>query len=273
MTQKPITVIVPIYKNVSVTHECIQALLKAEVSCDFNVLLINDASPEPGMDELLLEFSQLDNVQVLTQHQNQGFTASVNLGMKSCSGDVVLLNSDTRVSDGWLDLLIKHLHKNSVASVTPLSNNATICSYPKFLKDNPMPDANEQLRINKVASKVNAGVSVEIPTAVGFCMAISRSAINQCGYFDEQNFRRGYGEENDFSRRVVKSGLKNVFALDVYVAHQGGVSFLDEASALQKAHGKRLLELHPEYDDVVQEHIKLDPAKIYREQLQNALQL
>jgi GT2 family glycosyltransferase len=51
--------------------------------------------------------------------------------------DVVILNADTEVYGNWLDRLVAHADEfPRVATVTPLSNNATICSYPETLNDN-----------------------------------------------------------------------------------------------------------------------------------------
>jgi GT2 family glycosyltransferase len=45
--------------------------------------------------------------------------------------DVVLLNSDTVVANDWLDRLLACADLESrIGTVTPFSNNATICSFP-----------------------------------------------------------------------------------------------------------------------------------------------
>ncbi len=47
------------------------------------------------------------------------------------SRDVVLLNSDTEVPTGWLSRLTAQAYAHPrIATVSPFSNNATICSYP-----------------------------------------------------------------------------------------------------------------------------------------------
>ncbi|MGU7808089.1 glycosyltransferase family 2 protein, partial [Escherichia coli] len=71
---------------------------------------------------------------------------------------------------------------------------------------------------------------VEIPTGVGFCMYIRRDCLNQVGYFDEETFGRGYGEENDWCQRAAKAGWPNFHQLNVFVYHKGGVSFAGEQS-------------------------------------------
>jgi hypothetical protein len=64
--------------------------------------------------------------------RNLGFVRSVNRGMAlHPDRDVVLLNSDTEVANDWLDRLQRSaLSQPDIGTVTPFSNNATICSYP-----------------------------------------------------------------------------------------------------------------------------------------------
>ena len=136
-------------------------------------------------------------------------------------GDVVLLNSDTEVTAGWLQGLQRCLDSDpAIATATPWTNNGEIASLPGFCEVNPVPPD-----LEPVAAAVRASgppAYPELPTAVGFCMAISRRAIGRIGLFDENLFGRGYGEENDFSMRAAAAGLRNVLCDDVYVAHRGG---------------------------------------------------
>ena len=44
----------------------------------------------------------------------------------------VILNADTEVNAGWVDRLAAHAAREAhVGTITPFSNNATICSYPR----------------------------------------------------------------------------------------------------------------------------------------------
>jgi GT2 family glycosyltransferase len=186
--------------------------------------------------------------------------------------DAVLLNSDTQVTHHWLDRLraVALLHEKT-ASVTPFSNNATICSFPSFCVDNPFPTTETLERINHLAGQMFAHRAVPIPTAVGFCMYIKRKAWTVVGEFDHTTFGLGYGEENDWCMRASKTGWIHQHALDVYVAHQGGASFSDRRLALQASAQEKLLALHPDYDETVQAYVKSDPARPYREALDQAL--
>ena len=63
---------------------------------------------------------------------NLGFVKRVNLGLRRCSDkEVVLLNSDAIVFGDWPDRLVSHAKRDpTIATITPMSNNSTICNYP-----------------------------------------------------------------------------------------------------------------------------------------------
>ena len=68
---------------------------------------------------------------------NLGFTGTANRGMALSRRDVVLLNSDTIVTPGWLEALLRCAASDAgIGTITPWSNNAEILSYPRFCENN-----------------------------------------------------------------------------------------------------------------------------------------
>jgi hypothetical protein len=110
----------------------------------------------------------------------------------------------------------------------------------------------------------------ELPTAVGFCMAVSRRCIDAIGLFDEAAFGRGYGEENDFCRRAAEAGWRNVLCEDAFVVHRGGASFGPLGLRPDEGSMQRLLALHPDYLDVVGAWIAADPLAERRRDIRAA---
>ncbi len=151
-----------------------------------------------------------------------------------------------------------------VASVTPFSNNATICSYPRFCKDNSLPAGYDTAQLDALCAQTNPGVVVDVPTGVGFCMYIRRDCLAQVGLFNTENFGKGYGEENDFCQRAAEAGWRNLHLLDTFVLHTGGVSFGDSKSPREKAAMETLRRLHPRYEREVMTFVREDPAQSYR---------
>lgn len=256
-----VDVIVPVFRGPETTRRCIESVLAFPQETPFELVLVDDCSPEPELVAYLDELAAHGRATLLRNEANLGFVASVNRGMAlHADRDVVLLNSDTQVAHDWLDRLRRCARvQPDIGTVTPFSNNATICSYPVFCAENAFPDGMSLEALDAVFRTVNAGRWLEIPTAVGFCMYIRRACLDQVGLFDAARFGRGYGEENDFSRRAAGHGWKNVLCADTFVYHAGGVSFGAERKALQEEASRVLLALHPEYDGLIQRFISVDP--------------
>ncbi len=255
-----VTIIVPVYRGLDDTRACIEAILASSYRLQAELVVINDASPEPELTQWLED--NRDRFTLLRNERNLGFVGTVNRGMRLYPDqDVVLVNSDAEVANDWLDRLQKAAYTApDVGSVTPFSNNATICSFPRFCQDNALPEGMDVARLDTLFAEANAGQSVDIPTAVGFCMYIRRDCLLDTGLFDQDRFGRGYGEENEFCMRSNVRGWRHLLAGDVFVYHKGGVSFAETQSENQKHGRAALLDLFPDYDWVIQQHIAADPA-------------
>ncbi len=260
-------VIVPIYNAAAATTACLAALSRNLPSAT-KVILIDDASSDPGIAPLLKRYEQLPGWELLSNSQNQGFVKTANTGLRLATNHAVLLNSDTIVTSGWLERMTASID-STVATVTPWSNNAEIVSLPEFCQNNPLPADPDA--VAKIIAATGTATYPELPTAVGFCMLITATALSRLGHFDEQTFGLGYGEENDYSRRAVASGLRNILCDDAYVGHLGNQSFGPRGLAPDDSSMQRLLQRHPDYLKVVQQYILADPLSERRSILLKAL--
>ncbi|RJG42739.1 glycosyltransferase [Motilimonas pumila] len=265
---KPIIdVIIPVYRGLEETSECIVSALE---TIDFNIanlIVINDCSPEPRLTEYLRDLAAKNKIQLLENEENLGFVATVNRGMKlNPANDVLLLNSDVEVANDWLERIQDvAYHADNIGSVTPFSNNATICSFPNFCEDNELFENLSVAEIDNLFSQnLSEADYVDVPTGVGFCMFIRRDCLDEVGLFDEETFGKGYGEENDWCQRAIKGNWRNVHALHVFAYHKGGVSFAEEQDPRKEKALELLNGLHPNYQPDVMSFITKDPAKYAR---------
>ena len=192
-----IDIIIPVYRGAAETRACIESVLASKNIHPVEIVIVDDASPEPAIVEYLTSLADAGRITLLHNESNRGFVASVNSGM-SLHGDrdVILLNSDTEVADGWVDRLAAFASaRKDAASISPFSNNATLCSYPRIGRANALPSNMNLGAVDRLFSTVNAGKAVEVPTTVGFCMYLRRNVLNEIGLFDVEAFQRGYGEE------------------------------------------------------------------------------
>lgn len=262
-----VDVIVPVYKGFDEVRRCLESLLECAQEQPFEIIVIDDASPQAGVFEYLTGLSgRYAQIKLLRNEINLGFVATANRGMAlHPDRDVVLLNSDTQVANHWLDRLVRCAYSDEkIATATPFSNNATICSFPKTCQDNALPGGFTVAEIDRIFAELNGGIKIEIPTGIGFCMYIKRACLDEVGLFDTKAFGKGYGEENDFCMRLLRQGWKHVLCADTFVYHAGGVSFGADTNPRIQTALEKINRLYPDYLDLVHEHIAADPARPYR---------
>ncbi|MBL8495350.1 MAG: glycosyltransferase [Rhodocyclaceae bacterium] len=267
-----IDVIVPVYLGHEQTRRCLDSVLANRDAGVIEVVVVDDASPEPALAAYLDTLSRNGSIALLKNETNRGFVESVNRGMSvHPDRDVVLLNSDTEVAAGWLERLAACAYREpDIGTVTPFSNNATICSYPFDGWTGGVPGTLGLPGLDRLIATTNAGRHIEIPTAVGFCMYIRRACLEAVGVFDVARFGRGYGEENDFCLRARAAGWRSVLAADTFVFHQGSVSFGGERNELQRIGLKRLLDAHPGFLDALGDFSHRDPVAPLRRAIDDA---
>jgi len=269
---KVIDIIVPVYRGLAETRRCVESVLGSANRQSYELIVINDCSPEPEITQWLRDRASEGAFTLLENEHNLGFVATVNRGMQLHGDrDVLLLNSDTEVANNWLDRIVAAAASDDrIGTLTPFSNNATICSYPGFCQSNDLPQGATVASLDAVFSEANRGLTADIPTAVGFCMYIARACLDEVGYFDAETFGRGYGEENDFCLRASKCGWRNLLVADVFVFHEGSVSFSTECTALQQEAMVRLVQKHPDYPRLIRDWIQADPLQMLRRNIDMA---
>lgn len=267
-----VDVVMPAYLGRAETLNAILHVLEADVRTGFDLIVIDDATPDPDLAADLEFLEARGLITLLVQPENRGFVEAINRGMaRSPDRDVVWLNSDTEVYDGWLDRLRDAAYSvPRVATVTPMSNNATICSYPRIDKNNAGDLEISWREIDRIAGRLNTGQTVVAPTAVGFCTYVRRDALDRIGDLDAGLFGRGYGEENDFSRRAIATGWTNLIAADVVVRHFGAVSFGTERARRIEGALAILDRRYPDYHAAVHRFLAEDPLSEARHALDAA---
>jgi GT2 family glycosyltransferase/glycosyltransferase involved in cell wall biosynthesis len=252
------TIIIPVYNAYEDTEKCIKSVIQ-HTDHKHPILIVNDASTDLRIKKLLEEFSlEQSNISVIENFDNLGFVKTCNLAFSESDGstDVVLLNSDTVVTPNWLDKLINAAYSaKNIATVTPLTNNGTICSVPVWLETNDIPEGHTIISFASLIENISLREYPQIPTAVGFCMYIKRDVLNKVGYFDAVNFGRGYGEENDFCCRATNLGYIHIIDDSTFVYHSGSKSFGEQKLKLIEENLNTLAKLHPKYFPSVEKFI------------------
>ena len=101
-----IDIIIPVYNALDDLKLCIESLKKYVDFSKDRVIIVNDCSPDENVMPYLRTIESEDFV-VLENEHNMGFSASVNAGMSYSSSDVLLLNSDTIVTEHFADKIYR----------------------------------------------------------------------------------------------------------------------------------------------------------------------
>ena len=248
-------IIIPIYNGFEALSRCIKSLLN-HTNIRHKIFLYNDASTDltvkPWLDKLA---QQYEHISVIHNRKNLGYLKNVNQALTTINNDVVILNSDTQVTAGWLRQMAAIADDSKVAIVCPLSDNATILSLDKSVLSSI-----EHLSFF-------SGQWFALPTAVGSCMLIKKHIIQELGVFDEY-YNPGYGEECDYSLRLRAKGYDIACAPAAFVYHKGAVSFAEQANILKQQHQKLLDLRWPDYNKEIQHFCENNPIVCVEEYLQ-----
>ncbi|PIQ36433.1 MAG: glycosyltransferase [Lysobacterales bacterium CG17_big_fil_post_rev_8_21_14_2_50_64_11] len=272
MTEPLPTVIVPVFNAHLALDACLGSLERT-LPARSAVYVADDASSDPRVADVLAAWQQRSalTVTVTRRQRNLGFPGNVNAALAATApADVVIVNSDAIASSGWLQRIAACAASDRrIASITPWSNNAEIASFPRFCENNPVPDDADALA--QAAATAGSPEYPDLPTTMGFCMYLRRAALNTCGDFDAATFGRGYGEENDLSRRFAAHGWRNVLCDDAYVVHTGNASFGPLGMAPGGDNLQRLTARWPDYNERIARFILSDPLAPLRARLQRQL--
>lgn len=245
-----VDIIVCVHNALDDVKRCLESV-RANTSQPYSLIIVDDGS-KPDTAEYLAVFATTHAAHLIRNEQAKGYTFAANQGLRFSSSDyALLLNSDTIVTPEWLNRMLVCAESDSaIGIVGPLSNTASWQSIPEIEEDgdwaeNCLP---EGLTISEMACQLaecSAQLYPRLAFLNGFCLMIKRGLIDQLGYFDEEAFGRGYGEENDYCLRARKAGWSLAVADDAYVYHAQSRSYSNERrNQLCELAGKALAEKH-----------------------------
>ncbi len=273
-----VDVIVPVYGAAAAFARCAASVL-AHTDLGRHRLVIVLDGPQPAATAALVERlrqERPDGVLILENPERRGFVVSVNRGMAAdahdvdhdIDRDVILLNSDTQVTAGWLEKLQEAAYSASeIATVTPFSNSATICSLPRFLETNALPTGWDVDSFGRLVESRSRQAYPRLPTGVGVCLYIKRKALEQVGLFDDKSFGQGYGEESEWCMRALKAGYAHVLDDATFIFHEGQRSFGTSRDRRVRSAHRAMQRLHPEYLATVAAFIREDPVRPLRQRV------
>jgi GT2 family glycosyltransferase/glycosyltransferase involved in cell wall biosynthesis len=246
-----IDVVICVHNAIDDVRACLESVV-THTTDPFSMIIVDDGSIEPTKEYLRSFADNEPRCKLIRNEKAKGYTLAANIGMRaSQSPYLILLNSDTIVGPEWLDRMYRAITVDEkIGVVGPLSNTASWQSVPTLSGNgdwavNTLPVNMTPAEMSKLIAKYSACLLPKVPLLNGFCLMIRRALIGEIGYFDEENFGQGYGEEDDFNLRAGKIGWKNVIADDVYIFHAQSKSYSNiRRYALTSQSGEKLRNKH-----------------------------
>jgi GT2 family glycosyltransferase len=222
-TSIKVSIVMVTWEHLLFTRLCLESLLANSRHPGLEVIVVDNGS-EDGTGRYLRELARRHpRLRVIFNRRNLGFAPAVNRGLASARGDVlVILNNDTIPAAGWLGPLLRHLQEPSVGLVGPVTNR---CGNEAEV-DTSYKTYGELRRFAREHMREHRGRAFDIRTLTMFCCAMRREVHEDVGPLDER-FEVGLFEDEDYSIRVRRAGLRVLCAEGAFVHHFGQGSFGD----------------------------------------------
>jgi GT2 family glycosyltransferase len=221
------------WNSVNYLRECIASIYEHTRGIAFEIIVVDNASPEGGVDALKEQFP---DIVLIKSGENLGFAGANNLGFKQSKGKCVLfLNPDTKLLNPAINILLQGLNSLPGAGIVGCKllnadlsvQTSSIMKFPGILNQ---VFQSEVLRlrwpsfplwnIGPLFSTNPAPAKAEAIT--GACMMMRREVFESVGMFSEEYFM--YAEDVDLCWKTTRAGFPNYYLGEGRIVHYGGVS-------------------------------------------------
>jgi GT2 family glycosyltransferase/glycosyltransferase involved in cell wall biosynthesis len=218
-----VSIVIPIYNALPLAKQCVQSIYENGAEVTFDVILVDNGSA-PDVEEWGVgQAREHDNLRYFRYPEPLGFAKSVNTGVAASVAEVVIvLNSDTIVTPGWMDDLYKALIEDAgLGALTPATNHAGEPAQMDFgTVDLPVAKA-----LAYVAKRPKTDNILYLPQRVTFfCVALRRDVWLKLNGLDE-TFKVGNFEDEDLCLRLRVVGYRLGVALGTFVYHHNNATF------------------------------------------------
>lgn len=217
---------------------CIKSVEAAIIDIDAEIIVVDNHSSDDSC-EMVKEL--FPNVVLIENNENYGFSKGNNIGVAVATGNYIcILNPDVVLAEDTFKILL------NFAETTPkigIVGCKLIDGRGEFLPESKRNVPTPLVSIQKIlgdskpyyATQLKEDETGEVSVLVGAFMLMKRHVYNEVHGYDEDFFM--YGEDLDFSYRVLKSGYHNYYNPTTTIIH-----FKGESTLKDKVYAKRFNE-------------------------------
>ena len=265
---RDLAVIIVSYNARADLERCLASLAVAPPTTPHQVVVVDNASSDGSPSAVT---STYPDVRLIALDCNVGFGRANNVGIRATGSEyVLLLNNDTVVPAGAIDLLVAELDAHpEVAIIGPRLVDASgrpEISFGRMI--GPLNEARQKLlgtlyqrgfapAVRHVEGRIR--VSHDPDWVSGACLLARRADLDAVGLFDERFFL--YTEDVDLCASVRALGRKVRFTPHVQVTHLRGQSRHCDQSAASRAYLQSRLAFyrkhHPRWVAVLRWYLRM----------------
>ena len=223
-----LSIIIVNWNTRDLLSDCLESIKATARDLSHEIIVVDNASTD-GSVEMLRE--RFPRVKVIENAENRGFGAANNQAMKVMAGRyALLLNSDTRLMENAVQELFSFLESRPDAAMAcgqllnaDGSRQNSVAAFPSLMTLLTNTPLLEILFPRRFPSKRRDYPGpIEVDSAIGACMMVRKSAIDEVGMFDERYFF--FFEETDWAMQMRAAGWKVFHIPTAFIYHQQGQS-------------------------------------------------
>lgn len=209
---KTISIVIPNYNGAEILQQNLPAVIQHTQKYNAPIIIVDDSSTDNSVHIIAEKFP---NITLIKKPTNEGFSSTVNIGVKNATTDLVcLLNSDIIPKPDFLDPLLNYFDDAQTAAVgmMDLSDDNDTHGRGKFIFQSGF------LLHQKYADKdqfLSSGPTGWVSCGSG---VFSKKIWDELGGLDEL-LNPFYFEDVDFGYRAWKAGYKMLFEKQAVVEH------------------------------------------------------
>lgn len=261
MELKSLSIIIVNYNNYELTNECINSVLNTVKNLEYEIIVVDNNSPNDSYDKIYEKFGEVENVTVIKSKENAGFGAGNNLGAEKAIGEYLLfLNPDILVIDNAIEKMLNTIKGNqdigllsgkllnadksiqySCRRILPL-NEFLLCRTPLSKFSSKKKD---EYNHKYLMRDFDHNMSSEVDWVMGACMIIKRKFFFELGEFSKEYFM--YFEDVDLCYKVRKAGKKVFYLADAEMIHLHNQESTKKLTKMTIVHLKSMIKFYYKY--------------------------